>query len=77
MLKISVARAKAGLSGLLKRAQAGEEVVIVRHGKPVARLTAISTPKLPIPSLAQFRKKMPPWRKPSAKLLREARDESL
>ena len=34
----SVADAKAGLPALINRALAGEEVVITRHGKPVAEL---------------------------------------
>jgi len=31
--------AKSSLSRLVKRAAAGEEIVIANHGKPVARLT--------------------------------------
>jgi prevent-host-death family protein len=38
---INVAEAKAKLSQLLDRASAGEEIVISRAGKPVARLVAL------------------------------------
>jgi prevent-host-death family protein len=38
MSTYSVADAKAGLPRLIDRAIAGEEVVITRHGKPVAEL---------------------------------------
>src|SRR5262249_55312494 len=38
---INVAEAKAKLSQLLDRASAGEEIVISRAGKPVARLMAL------------------------------------
>lgn len=31
-------------AGLIKRAAAGEEIVITVHGKPAARLTALSEP---------------------------------
>ena len=36
--EFSVADAKARFSELLARAEAGEEITIKRHGKPVARL---------------------------------------
>jgi len=38
MTTVSLAQARQQLSGLLDRVQAGEQVVISRHGKPVARL---------------------------------------
>lgn len=44
----SVADAKNNLSELIDRALAGEEVVITRHGRPVAKLTPISPPPKPI-----------------------------
>ena len=34
--------AKTKLSQLVERAQAGEEIVIARNGKPVARLVAVA-----------------------------------
>ena len=38
MLTVNVHEAKTHLSRLLARVEAGEEVVIARNGKPVARL---------------------------------------
>ena len=38
MLTVNVHEAKTQLSRLLTRVEAGEEVVIARHGQPVARL---------------------------------------
>lgn len=38
MKRVPVAEAKAHLSALLERVEAGEEIVIARRGKPVARL---------------------------------------
>ncbi len=53
---VSVADAKARLSEILDRVEAGEEVVITRRGKPVARLTPETPSKRkPLPSLAEFR----------------------
>ncbi len=35
---ISAADAKAGLSELLRRAEAGEEIIVTRNGEPVATI---------------------------------------
>jgi prevent-host-death family protein len=40
MITVGSFEAKTHLSALLDRVAAGEEVVITRHGKPVARLVA-------------------------------------
>jgi prevent-host-death family protein len=40
MVTVGVFEAKTHLSALLDRVAAGEEVVITRHGKPIARLVA-------------------------------------
>ncbi|MGQ0665290.1 MAG: type II toxin-antitoxin system Phd/YefM family antitoxin [Pseudomonadota bacterium] len=77
MVTVKLAQAKAHLSELLDRVEAGEEVVITRHGRPVAHLSSVSRPKQPVRPLGEFRAKMPNWRRPSAALLREARDEGL
>ena len=44
MSTYSVVDAKNGLPGLIDRALAGEDVVITRHGKPVAELRALAAP---------------------------------
>ena len=44
-IQVNIAEAKAKLSELVARAEAGEEVVIARHGKPVVSLTPKSPPK--------------------------------
>ena len=41
MGSFSVAEAKNGLPNLINRAAAGEEVVITRHGRPVAELRPV------------------------------------
>jgi len=72
---VSLADAKARLSELVSRAEAGEEIVVTRHGQPVARIVPVRVPKQPIPSMATFRATMPRTRTPSAKLIRQLRDE--
>jgi len=44
MSTYSVADAKNGLPRLIDRALEGEEVIIARHGKPVAELRPVTTP---------------------------------
>lgn len=42
---VTAAELKASLSELLDRAASGEETLITRHGKPVARLAPIAAPE--------------------------------
>jgi prevent-host-death family protein len=44
-MKVNIHEAKTNLSRLLERVQAGEEVVICRAGKPIARLQKIEAPE--------------------------------
>ncbi len=44
MIKVSVAEAKNHFSELIVRAEAGEEISVTRHGRPVARLVAAGLP---------------------------------
>ncbi len=77
MLTVNLAQAKARLSELLDKVEAGEEVVITRRGKAVARLAEVVHPKKPLPlkELAEFRRTMPKLSRPTAEILRELRDE--
>ena len=45
---VNVFEAKTNISKLLERVEKGEEVIIARAGKPVARLTQLESPKRPI-----------------------------
>lgn len=40
-ITVSVAEAKATLSDLLRRAEAGEEILVARNGRPVAKLSPV------------------------------------
>jgi len=77
MVTINLAQAKARLSEVLDKVEGGEDVVITRHGRAVARISAVSPPKRPLRSLAAFRATMPGWGESSAILLRELRDQDL
>lgn len=50
-METSVSDAKAQLTDLVRRAESGEEVVLTRHGQPVARIVAAK----PKPTAAEKR----------------------
>ena len=77
MLTVNLAHAKAHLSELLDKVEAGEEVLITRHGKPVAHMRQAVSPKKPldVEELAAFRVRIPNWGTESATLLRQMRDD--
>lgn len=75
MPTVTVAEAKAQLSDILHRVEGGEEVIITRRGKPVARLAAVVKRLKPLPSLAEFRATLPTMKNSSAKVIRKMRDE--
>jgi prevent-host-death family protein len=45
MKTINIHAAKTHLSGLVEEAAAGEEIIIAKAGKPMARLVALEQPK--------------------------------
>lgn len=75
MHTINVRETREKLSNLLDAVAAGEEVVILRHGKPAARLTAAVPEKIQFPDRSQLRASLPPIRESSADVLRKLRDE--
>lgn len=73
---ISLADAKARLSELVDRVEAGESIDITRRGRPVARLTAIAKPRQRIDAalLAALTATMPAQSQSAADLVRAMRD---
>ena len=55
MKTLSVNEIRSRLSEALKNAEAGEETVITRHGKPVAILAPTQQAPPPFPDLSEFR----------------------
>ena len=53
-MNVALSIAKAQLTDLVRRAEAGEEIVLTRHGQPVAAIVA-RTPKRSARSLEQRR----------------------
>ena len=53
-MDVSVAKLKADLSKILRRAAAGEEVVVTKHGKPLVKIEPANGAKKALPRLGAF-----------------------
>lgn len=73
---INLADAKAHLSELVDRVEAGDSIEITRRGKPVARLTAVARPRkrIDVALLQSLTATMPPPAESAADLVRSMRD---
>ena len=58
MLEINVKEVRSNLSAILDRVEKGEEIVITRRGKRVARISNIENEHTPLKSLKKFRSKI-------------------
>ncbi|MBI3829040.1 MAG: type II toxin-antitoxin system prevent-host-death family antitoxin [Planctomycetes bacterium] len=58
MTKVSVREARSNLRELIAKAGSGEEVVLTRRGKEVARIVPPRRRPKPFPDLSQFREAM-------------------
>lgn len=78
MTSVNLADAKAQLSDLVTRAEAGETVIIMRRGRPVAQITSIATRREPIDieALKALSDSLPPQPESSADMVRRMRDEA-
>ena len=76
MNPVNLAVAKAHLSELIDRVEAGDSIDITRRGKPVARLTTVSTPRKAVDAalLQSLTAGMPPQTQPAADLVRSMCD---
>jgi prevent-host-death family protein len=74
---VNLAEAKAHLSELVDRVEAGDSIAITRRGKPVARLTALANPRKRIDAslLRALTETMPPAPQPAVDLVRTMRDD--
>ena len=76
MSAINLADAKAHLSELVDRVEAGDSIDITRRGKPVARLSAVTRPRkrIDVALLQSVTAIMPPQAQNAADLVRSLRD---
>lgn len=76
METVNLADAKARLSELIERAEAGEIVRITRRGKPVAEISPVKVPrkKIDMASLRALTDSMPRQKEPARIFIRKMRD---
>jgi prevent-host-death family protein len=76
MAAVNLSDAKTQLSDLVDRAQRGEEVTILRRGKPAVRLVPVETPRRPldVEALRRLTATMPYSDLSGVDILREMRD---
>ena len=75
MKQVGIKQAREQLPDLIDQVEAGEEIIISRQGKAVARLIAAPKASKHLPSLAAFRGKVGLPGTPAARLLRMERDD--
>ena len=74
MKEIGIKQARQTLPELIDQIEAGEEIVLTRRGKVVARLIPAPRETKTLPPLKEFRQRVAQLGTPAAKLLREDRD---
>jgi prevent-host-death family protein len=74
MLEVNVRDARSNLSSLLDRVEAGEEVIIKRRGKKIARIIS-PQPESHLPSLKDLRSSIKIDGKPMSEVVIDARRE--
>lgn len=75
METVSAREARERLAWVLDRVEAGEEVVIQRQGRPVARLVRPRSPFPGFPDRSGLRAELPPCGEGGAEAVRAGREE--
>lgn len=74
MESISVREAREQISRILDRVQAGEDVLILRRGKPVAKLVRPAPAKVEFQPRASLRDELPPMAESAEVAVRQLRE---
>lgn len=75
MQTINVRETREKLSTLLDAVACGEEIIILRNGKPAARLTPITPETVTFPDRSDLRASLPPMKESSAEAVRSLRED--
>lgn len=75
MRSVNVTETREQLAKLLDAVESGEEVVIMRRDRPVARLVPIERAATPFLDRSELRAQVPPMSEPAERLVRELRGE--
>lgn len=76
MARINVKEARENIKMLLDRVEAGEEIVILRRGKEVARLVPAAETKRRLPSLDEFRRSIRLRGRAMSRVVAEEREQA-
>ena len=60
MQTINVSKTRKKLARLLDAVASGEEIIIMRHGKPAARITPVLPESVAFPDRSKLRASLPP-----------------
>ena len=74
MQKINTQALVESFANLLDDVAAGEEIIILRHGRPATRLRAAPVDETQPNDMSTFRDSLPPAREPAAHVVRELRN---
>jgi len=74
-MEINVKEARGKISSLINRVRDGDEVIILRRGKQVARLMPMQIEKKMLPCLKNFRDSMRVTGEPISTMISSQRDE--
>lgn len=75
MRTVNVSETREKLAELLAAVEAGEEIIIMRRDRAIARLVALDRAMSPFPDRSQLRGEIPPMNIPASETVRELRDE--
>jgi prevent-host-death family protein len=75
MKKVQVNEVREKLAKYLAEAERGEEIVITKHSKPIAKLVAYEEKKSKFPDLTEFRKGITVKGKPMSQVVIDMRRE--
>jgi prevent-host-death family protein len=74
MQEINVKEMRSNLSSLLEKVERGEEIIITRHGKKIARLISARKSAATLPRLEEFRSTIKVTGEPLSKTVIGARE---
>lgn len=75
MKKVQVNEVREHLAKYLSDAEKGEEIIITKHNRPVARLVPVKSDTSGFPDLSEHRKKLDVKRKPVSETVIDSRKE--
>ncbi|GAA6619771.1 type II toxin-antitoxin system Phd/YefM family antitoxin [Scytonema sp. NUACC26] len=76
MLEVDITDTSVTVNQLLNQIDNGEEVMIIRHGKPIARLSPMSSTPRPLSSRRELRSTQPQTSTSNLEIIQSLRQEA-